>query len=170
MEQSSRKLQKVGCKLEHSWSRSAASTGGKLAEYFLVNLINLSLEGLRAEHWVRICGMSSSCPEQFSDRRQCPLLLVQWLQRASVLYRPETMIAWIVAIATFDGEDPADVKSGWQEVMDIKQGLKKESDVSGSTSVLRTVSQWSTTLFFTRFLKESLLGGFSKRSRGCGSV
>ena len=85
--------------------------------------------------------MSSSCPEQSSDRRQCPLLLVQWLQRASVLYRPETMVAWIVAIATFDGEDPADVKSGWQEVMDIKQGLKKEREVSGSISVLSTVSQ-----------------------------
>ena len=78
--------------------------------------------------------MSSNCSTQFSERRHDPLLLDQCLQRASVLYRPEIMVACTVAITTFDGEDQADVKTGWQEVRDMKQGLKKDRDDLGSTS------------------------------------
>ena len=115
--------------------------GGRFKEYFLVKSSSFTLEGFKAKHWVRIWGMSSRWSEQVSDRRQFPLRFVQCLHKASVLYRPESMDACIVAIATFDGEDPAVVKSGWQEVIDMKHGLKKDSDDRGSTSERSDFSQ-----------------------------
>ena len=47
------------------------------------------------------------------------MFLDQWLQRASVRYLPESMTACTVAMATLAGEEPAVVKSGWVEVMDM---------------------------------------------------
>ena len=65
-------------------------------------------------------GMSSLVSEHSSERRQTPLLFLdQWLQRASVRYLPEIMTACTVAMATLAVEEPAEVKSGWVEVMDM---------------------------------------------------
>ena len=47
----------------------------------------------------------------------------------------------MVAIAIFDGDDPAVVHSGCGVISDIKFGLKKLNDSSEEASVRRTDSQ-----------------------------
>ena len=55
-----------------------------------------------------MCGRSSIDVLNCSDSIQTPVLLLdQCLHMYSVLYLPETICAWMVAIATFEGEHPA---------------------------------------------------------------
>ena len=80
--------------------------------------------------------------EQKSERRQTPLLFLdQWLQRASVLYHPDNIAACTEAIATLGGEEPAVVKIGWVEILDMKLGLKKSREGFGAASPLSKSSQ-----------------------------
>jgi hypothetical protein len=110
-EQSSRNSQKSGCSGEQSWVRIGLAAGGIFSRYPLVNFVSISLSSLVSEH--------------SSERRQTPLLFLdQWHQRAFVRYLPETMTACTVAMATLEGEEPAVLKSGCVEVMDMQQGLK----------------------------------------------
>ena len=58
--------------------------------------------------------MSSTVFTQDGDRRQIPSLFFdQCLHKLSLLYRPEIILDWIVAIAMDAGEDPQVVQSGW---------------------------------------------------------
>ena len=98
-----------------------------MLEYSLVYSISFSLVGVRALHALRMWGMSSNISQQACESWHVPcLLLDQWLHRASVLYRPETMIACTLAIATLEGEEPAVLKRGCEDVMDMKHGLKND--------------------------------------------
>ena len=81
--------------------------------------------------------MSSTVLEQESERRQTPLLFLdQWLQKDSVLYRPDNITDCTEAIATFGGEEPALVKIGWVEIKDMKLGLKESMKGFGAASPL----------------------------------
>jgi hypothetical protein len=67
--------------------------------------------------------------EQLGERRQNPpLFFDQCLQRLSLLYRPEIICAWMVAIAILDGEDPEVVHNGCGVVSDINLGLKNSRE------------------------------------------
>ena len=54
VEHSSRKLQNCLLVFKHRLRSSVESVGGMSEEYFIAKSISLSLEGLRAQHWVRI--------------------------------------------------------------------------------------------------------------------
>ena len=65
-------------------------------------------------------------------RRHPPsVLLVQWLQSASVRYLPDSIRACTVALLTSYGLDPAVSQSGWGEERDMNCGLKNVSEVFG---------------------------------------
>ena len=75
-------------------------------------------------------GRSSTVLEQADERRQKPcLFFVQCLQRLSLLYLPESICAWMVAIATLDGEDPAVAQRGCGVDRDMNLGLKNTNEV-----------------------------------------
>ena len=65
----------------------------------------------------------------------------QWLNSAFIPYLPDTMTDCTNAVVTFAGEEPAVVNIGWEEIKDMKLGLKKSSNGLGSASALRMVSQ-----------------------------
>ena len=57
----------------------------------------------------------------------------------------------MLAIATFEGEEPAVVKRGRGDVMDMKPGLKNERDDIKSTSNRKTLSQLLSIIFFLTY-------------------
>ena len=60
---------------------------------------------------------------QDGDDLEYPLgLLLQWLQRPSVLYLPDNITDCTAAIDTLVGEDPAVVQRGCGEERDIYSG------------------------------------------------
>ena len=76
--------------------------------------------------------MVSTVLLQESERRQTPaLFLDQWLHSASVRYLPDNITDCTNAIDTFAGEEPAVVNIGWEEVRNMKLGLKYSSDGFG---------------------------------------
>ena len=142
VEQSRRKLQKLLWDGEQRSKRRALISWGITLEYSLVYLSNLSLVGLRALQERSMWGTSSNISEQASESWHVPRLLAdQWLHRASVLYLPDAMTACTLAIAAFEGEEPAVVKRGCGDVMDIKHGLQNERDDIETTSNCKILSQ-----------------------------
>ena len=140
---------------------------GTVAANSLVKSISLVLVGDKATQVQRMWEISSITLEHAEDRRQKPdWLLDQCRHRPSLLYRPEIICAWMVAIATFDGDDPAVDHIGCGVVNDIKAGLKKARDGREAASERRTCSQWSITLFLTMFLNASFVNGDFRRSSG----
>ena len=80
--------------------------GGTELQKSKVYWINFSLVEDRPEQDVRMWGMSSTVAAHSGDSRQKPsLFLDQCLQRLSLLKRPETILAWMVAWAIFAGDD-----------------------------------------------------------------
>ena len=70
------------------------------------------------------------------DILQTPEVLVdQWLHSFSVLYLPDKNLAWIVAMATFVGEEEAVLHNGWGEVRDMKDGWKYCKEVRMEASL-----------------------------------
>ena len=63
---------------------------------------------------------------QHSGRVHSPSLFqgVQCPDKASTLYLPDIILAWVVAFSTSQGEEPQDVKIGWHFVSPKYSGLK----------------------------------------------
>ena len=124
VEQSIKKLQKSG----FVGTRNDIITWlicGTLSQYAMVKFTSFSLVGCSAGHRRRMWGRSSTVFLHESEIRHTPLLFFdQCLHKYSVLYLPESICAWTVAIATFEGEQPAVVHIGWILVNDIKFDLK----------------------------------------------
>ena len=108
--------------------------------YDAVYFISFSLVAARAGHMMRMCRRSSCSEQEVESRQFPPLFLDQWLQSFSVLYLPEIIKAWMVAMATFAGDCPAVVHIGCGVVNDINAGLKnsKEGSLSVSEQGLKT--------------------------------
>ena len=93
--------------------RTSSEIAGTFLEYLMVKFTSFSRTGARPEQDWRMWGRSSTVAEHPGERRQNPcLFLDQCLQRLSLLYRPLIICAWMVAIETFAGEDPAVVQRG----------------------------------------------------------
>ena len=122
-------------------------------QYLVVKSNSFCLVGVRAQQWDRMCCRSSGVLEQAGESRQTPEeWIFQLLHNASVLYRPESICAWIVAIATLAGDDPAVVQMGCGLISDIWLGLKKIKESRGAALSLSEVSQKLITFFFTNLL------------------
>lgn len=102
-----------------------------------------------------MCRRSSVTPCEQVGIWQWPVELgIQLLRSFLVLYRPESILAWILDFSTSSGLDPAEVIMGCGRRREWYWGLKKISDVrEGSAAWARsTCSQWSVTFDFTRAL------------------
>ena len=66
--------------------------------------------------------MSSKVLQDGDDLQQPLGLLLQWLQRPSVLYLPDNITDCTAAIDTLVGEDPAVVQRGCGEERDMYSG------------------------------------------------
>ena len=88
--------------------------------------------------------MSSTKLEQEGESKQNPsLFLLQCLHKLSLLYRPEIILAWTVAIAILEGDDPHVAHNGCGEVRDMNSGLKNVSEeyLGSAASERRSFSQ-----------------------------
>ena len=96
---------------------------GLSSQYFLVKARSLFLVLSRAwQCWMM--WVISSGDWQEGDSLQCSVLLSHLLHNFWVLYLPDNMIAWHVAIDTLVGDAPAVVQSGWGVVKDMNSGWK----------------------------------------------
>ena len=168
-EQSSKNWQKEGDSKVQWFSTILFITGDTSVQYFWVKLSNFNLVSCKPWHIVSICFKSSIVDEHAGDDWQKPVLLLdQWLQRSWVLYRPETILHCMVAIAIFAGDDPAVDHIGCGLASDIYWGWKKISEERLAASVRRTDSQW----LITWLLISRLYGTFGMAAWrslvGCG--
>ena len=86
--------------------------------------------------------MSSGVEEQDTERRHTPVQCIdQLLHSFSVLYRPESIRAWVVAMTIFEGDEPGVDHIGCGFDKDMKEGLKNSNYVSGEASDRRVRSQ-----------------------------
>ena len=86
--------------------------------------------------------MSSAVEEQDSESWHTPVLcFVQLLHSFSVLYRPESIRAWVEAMAIFAGDEPGVDHIGCGLDKDMKESLKNSKDVSGEASDRSVCSQ-----------------------------
>ena len=141
-EQSNKNWQNVGDSIVQWFSMIFLIDGEILVQYFWVKLINFNLVSCKPWHVVSICLISSTVDEYAGDDWQKPALLFdQWLHRSWVVYRPETILHCMVAIAILAGDDPAVDHIGWGLASDINCGRKKVSEGRFAASVRRTDSQ-----------------------------
>ena len=119
MEQSSKNWQKVGDDCVQCCLTIDLVIWERFMQYFSVKLYSFCLVGCRATQVASMCKMSS-VTLQDSERRQVPVtFLDQCEQSFSVLYLPEIILAWTVAMANLAGEDPAVHQIGWGLVSDM---------------------------------------------------
>ena len=103
----------------------SAEMSGMSLQYLAVKSKSSVLVGSRATHLERIWLRSSTEEEHDGESRQRPVQFnFQLLHNDSVLYLPESIRAWTVAIVTFAGEDPADDQIRYVVVRDMYKGLK----------------------------------------------
>ena len=140
-------------------SLSNATDWHRLIIFFLVSL--------RAGQKRSRCSREPiSWPVQVGIEQIPALLFVQCLESLSVIYRPDSILAWITAFWISKGLDPHVDQSGCGLVKDMNSALKyfREFSLKLAASARRWVSQKSITLDFTRFLYVAFVVGY------CSSV
>ena len=154
---------------QSSWTRWATASGTFLV-YLVVNSFNAVLVSSRWGQSLRMWARSSCvCWSEQLLRRQLPALFWdQWLQRSSVRYLPDSIVACTLVLITSYGDEPAVSHSGWGLFRDMNCGLKYSSDWRHEASSRSLASQKESTDFVTKDLKASLLRGSWRSVTGCG--
>ena len=138
---------------------------------FIEKINKFSLVWSREGQKARMCSKSSwiSDPWQVGVRHHPFLFADQCLHNNSVLYLPDSIRAWTMALDTSYDDEFAAVHSWCGVERDMNSGWKYFSDGSCEASCLYLHSQYLRTADLVSFLKASFDSGFFIRSKGWGS-